>query len=166
MCKKLETLFQIYSHMEQSRKFFHPASKRRREFQLARMMMVLVVVFLVLNSPRLVLGLIEVTQLSSVELCYRHGLDYHIHKQTYLLDFAARFLVIVNSSINFIIYCLVGSEFRHHLMAMFNITHKAEVSSGSVSKDALKCLERREQDMGNDEQSITTAETSISKQRG
>ena len=102
--------------MRESRKFFHPRSERTREFQLARMMMVLVLIFLILNCPRLVLGLIEVTQLYSVELCYHHHLDYHIKKETYLLDFAARFLVILNSSINFIIYCLAGSQFRHKLL--------------------------------------------------
>ena len=107
--------------MGASRKFFHPTSKRTGEFQLARMMMVLVVVFLLLNCPRLVLGLIEVTQLSTVELCYQHGLDFHIHKITYLLDFTARFLVILNSSVNFIIYCVAGSQFRHKLMAILNI---------------------------------------------
>ena len=106
--------------MRETRKFFHPRSPRTREFQLARMMMVLVLIFLILNCPRLVLGLIEVTQLYSVELCYHHHLDYHIKKETYLLDFAARFLVILNSSINFIIYCLAGSQFRHKLLHILN----------------------------------------------
>ena len=111
--------------MAESRKFFHPTSKRTGEFQLARMMMVLVVFFLLLNSPRLVLGLIEVTQLSTVELCYQHGLDFHIHKITYLLDFTARFLVILNSSVNFIIYCVAGSQFRHKLMTILNISSES-----------------------------------------
>ena len=111
--------------MGASRKFFHPTSKRTGEFQLARMMMVLVVVFLFFNCPRLVLGLIEVTQLSTVELCYQHGLDFHIHKITYLLDFTARFLVILNSSFNFIIYCMAGSQFRHKLMAILNISSES-----------------------------------------
>ena len=106
--------------MRESRKFFHPKSPRTREFQLARMMMVLVLIFLILNCPRLFLGLIEVTQLNSVELCYHHNLDYHIKKETYLLDFAARFLVILNSSINFIIYCLTGSQFRQKLLHILN----------------------------------------------
>ena len=106
--------------MSESRKFYHPKSKRSREFQLARMMMVLVMVFLFLNSPRLVLSLVEVTQLSTVEKCYKLGLDFHIYKTTYLLDFTARFLVILNSSINFIIYCMAGSQFRHKLLTILN----------------------------------------------
>ena len=111
--------------MAESRKFFHLKSRRTREFQLARMMMVLVVVFLLLNCPRLVLGLIEVTQLSTVELCYQQGQDFNILKITYLLDFTARFLVILNSSVNFIIYCVAGSQFRHKLMAILNISSES-----------------------------------------
>ena len=113
--------------MAESRKFFHPKSQRTREFQLARMMMVLVVVFLLLNCPRLVLGLIEVTQLSTVELCYQQGQDFNILKITYLLDFTARFLVILNSSINFIIYCVAGSQFRQKLMTILNLSTESAV---------------------------------------
>ena len=121
--------------MAESRKFFHPQSQRSREFQLAKTMMVLVLVFLILNSPRLILGLIEVTQLSAVELCYEHNLDYHISKETYLLDFLARFLVIVNSSTNFLIYCLTGSQFRHQLVAML---HKASGSPQHCREGRLR----------------------------
>ena len=102
-----------------SRRFFHPKSPRSREFQLAKMMMVLVLVFLILNTPRLLLGLLEVTQLSKVEHCYQHDQDFHIRKETFLLDFIARFLVIINSSINFLSYCLAGSEFRKQLQSFF-----------------------------------------------
>ena len=78
-------------------------------------MMVLVLVFLILNTPRLILGLIEVTELNIVKKCYEHGQNYEVPKQTYILDFIARFLVILNSSVNFLIYCLAGSEFRSKL---------------------------------------------------
>ena len=101
--------------MSEAKKFFRPGSKKTKEFLLARTMMVLVLVFLILNTPRLILGVIEVTQLKTVEQCYEHGLDYQVSKQTYILDFLARFLVILNSSVNFVIYCLVGSEFRANL---------------------------------------------------
>ena len=107
--------------MSESKKFYRPDSKRTMEFLLAKTMMVLVLVFLILNTPRLILGMIEVTQLSTVEECYEHGLDYHVSKQTYILDFLARFLVIVNSSVNFVIYCLVGSEFRAKLFTSLRI---------------------------------------------
>ena len=46
--------------MREAQRFYRPGSKRTKEFMLARTMMVLVLVFLILNTPRLILGLIEV----------------------------------------------------------------------------------------------------------
>ena len=125
---------QIYSHMSESRRFFHPSSPRSREFQLARMMMILVLVFLLLNIPRLLLGLHEVTQISRVELCYRHDQDYNVSKETFFLDFIARFLVVINSSINFLIYCLAGSQFRQKLKSLLgrNSSQNAPLEELSV----------------------------------
>ena len=120
--------------MKEAKRFYRPGSKRTKEFMLARTMMVLVLVFLILNTPRLILGLVEVnflrlfilntflplkvTQLTRIETCYEAGLDYYKEKQTYILDFLARFFVVINCSVNFVIYCLVGSQFRTELSTM------------------------------------------------
>ena len=78
---------------------------------------------------------LQVTRLNTVERCYERGLDYNITKITYILDFIARyissqalnkkvisnilrFLVILNSSINFVIYCVFGSQFRQELSTL------------------------------------------------
>ena len=55
-------LSQIYAQMSEAKRFYRPGSpsRRTREFMLAKTMMVLVLVFLILNTPRLILGLIEV----------------------------------------------------------------------------------------------------------
>jgi hypothetical protein len=134
--------------MAQSQKFFRKESKRTKEFLLAKTMMVLVLVFLVLNTPRLILGLIEVTDLNIVKKCYEHGKDVKVSKHTYILDFIARFLVILNSSVNFLIYCLTGSEFRSKLLTWMgwrrmetqnrerqgkDITERDEISVGFLS---------------------------------
>ena len=101
--------------MKEAKRFFRPGSKRTKEFILAKTMMAIVLVFLILNIPRLILGIMEVVEIGTVEVCYELGLDYDVGKHIYILDFIARFLVILNSSVNFIIYCLVGSEFREQL---------------------------------------------------
>lgn len=56
------TSLQIYAQMKEAKRFYRPGSKRTKEFMLARTMMVLVLVFLILNTPRLILGLIEVNK--------------------------------------------------------------------------------------------------------
>ena len=101
--------------MKEAKRFLRPGSRRTKEFMLAKTMMAIVFVFLILNIPRLILGIMEVVEMGTVELCYELGLDYEVGKHIYIMDFLARFLVILNSSVNFIIYCLVGSEFRDQL---------------------------------------------------
>ena len=53
--------------MAEAKKFYRPGSKRTKEFLLAKTMMVLVFVFLILNTPRLILGLIEVRNIIKIE---------------------------------------------------------------------------------------------------
>jgi len=113
--------FKIYRQISMSNKFFRTGSSRTKEFRLAKTMMALVVVFILLNMPRLVLGLIEVLHMPTVEKCFEEDHDFHLGKTTYIVDFVARFLVILNSSVNFMIYCLVGSEFRGKLKEILHI---------------------------------------------
>ena len=89
----------------------------------------IVLVFIICNMPRLVLGLFEVTRFDTnnkiisftnypyyripdIIKCFHMKIFYFAPLEQWLCDFVARYLVILNSSINFIIYCLVGSEFR------------------------------------------------------
>ena len=113
--------------MSEAKRFFQPGSRRTKEFLLAKTMMVLVLVFLILNSPRIILGVFEVTLLKAVEQCYENGLEYHMSKQAYIFDFLARSLVILNSSVNFLIYCLVGSEFRTNLCKKLGIRRSIQL---------------------------------------
>ena len=48
--------------------------------------------------------------------CFESGTFYFPPINQWLVDFLARYLAILNSSINFIIYCLVGSQFRNVLL--------------------------------------------------
>ena len=99
-------------------------TRRVQQYQMAKTMLVLVTVFLILNTPRLILGLLEVSQLNTVEICYEHGFSYNIPRNTYILDYFARLLVIINSSINFIIYCITGTEFRSRLYSWLHINSR------------------------------------------
>ena len=49
------------------------------------------------------------------------------------MDIFARFLVILNSSVNFIIYCLVGSEFREELGKLLTLCER-KINSSTLIK--------------------------------
>ena len=127
--------------------------------------MILVTVFLILNTPRLILGIVEVTQLSTVEQCYQQGLPYNISKQTYLLDFAARFLVILNSSVNFIIYILGGSEFRSKLCETLKFCDKFFDTLRGLARPQKIDQEKIERDDEDNEEALID-ETSVTRLGG
>ena len=105
-------------------------------------MMAVVLLFLVFNIPRLILGIMEVVQIGTVELCYENGFEYDVGKEVYIVDIFARFLVILNSSVNFIIYCLVGSEFREELGKLLSLCGR-RINSSSL----IKLMKKNEGDI-------------------
>ena len=125
--------------------------------------MVLVMVFLTLNIPRLVIGVIEVTELSTVEKCYELGHDYFMLKRTYILDFLARLLVILNSSVNFLIYCLVGSEFRVKLMSCLGLRSSETMSMMSRRSSEIMCMMRTETELFGEPSCDTVPTGSLAK---
>jgi hypothetical protein len=140
--------------MRKAKRIFLTNERRTQQFQMARTMLILVTVFLILNTPRLILGIVEVTQLSTVEQCYQHGLPYNISKHTYLLDFLARFLVILNSSINFIIYILVGSEFRSKLCDTIRFCDKLCDPLRGLQRPKYGAQEKSECDVDDNEEAL------------
>ena len=73
--------------------------------------------------PRLSLKVFEFAHPQSntmehFETCYKVG-RYHVPALIYILTNIHHLFLVLNSSINFIIYCCVGKEFRRKLVALF-----------------------------------------------
>ncbi|XP_023342736.1 uncharacterized protein LOC111712382 [Eurytemora carolleeae] len=106
--------FKIYSSIPTSTLV---TSRRRRalNFRLARISVALVIIFLVFNTPRLTIGLYEVTKLESIIDCFSNKQRYYPSTVQLVGDICSQYCAVLNSSVNFCAYCMLGSQFQSEL---------------------------------------------------
>ena len=92
------------------------SANSQNDISMAKIMMTIVAVFITLSIPRMVLALYEVTTIPNILECYRRSCYYYITSKRWVVDSIIRYLVMLNSSTNFLIYCFVGSNFRRTLI--------------------------------------------------
>ena len=68
--------------------------------------------FVVLHLPRILASTHEVLNTQLIITCIEAGRQYIPPIDFYKVDFVARMLMVVNSAINFLIYCAVSSPFQ------------------------------------------------------
>ena len=124
----------------------------RQDLHLTKIVFTIVYLFLVLNLPRLVLGVFEISRwlFWLTCICYQYKFEnfryslmvdcfnsptgqYFGPQWQLLVDMVARYLAVLNSSINFIIYCVAGKQFRTILAEIFHIRNAQVQLSFSLS---------------------------------
>ena len=99
---------------------------RKKQEKSARILVAIVVVFIMCHCYRLALKVHEfLAPTNHVEesftYCYKQQ-KYHIPVALYILHNCHHLFLVINSSVNFIIYCFVAKEFREK---MFRLLSKA-----------------------------------------
>ena len=107
-----------YKIVRVSRQRLSTYNKITAEIRMAKIMMIIVILFILLNLPKMSLSMFEIFTIPNILECYERQCPYHISKKRWLMDSLARYMVMLNSSINFIIYCFVGSSFRSTLIEL------------------------------------------------
>ena len=79
---------------------------------MAHITITIVGIFFILNIPRVYMGAYEVSQMHLVLHCTRYNSEWHPQMWYYRLDNISRFLMVLNSSINFLIYCIKNCQFK------------------------------------------------------
>ena len=107
--------FQLFlhsmSHLTVHYMFRHRSSRRGSNDNLSIVLMVIVVSFLVCNSLRISLNMHEITVIKEITLCRCTSLGgFPVH--VIFLGFVSQVMLVLNSAINMIIYCLCNTEFR------------------------------------------------------
>ena len=92
------------------------SSSSTADISLAKIIMTVVSIFIILTIPKVTLALYEVSTIPDILECHRRKCRYYISSQRWMADSIIRYLVMLNSSINFIIYCFVGTNFRQTLI--------------------------------------------------
>ena len=107
-----------YKIVMASKQRLSTSNKLFSEIKMAKTMMTIVIVFIILNIPKMSLSLYEVSTIPNIIECNERQCPYQISSKRWLLDSIIRYMVMLNSSINFIIYCFVGSNFRSTLVQL------------------------------------------------
>ena len=98
----------IYRVRKSGRVYMENATRQRRENNLTKMLIVVVMVFLICMAPSIVDNYYAIT-LTKRDLSRAYFMRY---------NYASTLLVITNSALNFYVYCLFGNKFRRAFTAV------------------------------------------------
>ena len=93
--------------------------RRKNEDSLAVVFMIIIFIFLICHSPRIILDIHELMTIKQSEYCNEIN-EFSYSAWSVILLSVSHFLLVVNSSVNMIVYCLLGSRFRKEIRKMFD----------------------------------------------
>ena len=106
---------------------FNSARRQRKEINLTIILLFIVFIFFFCHAARIVLDVYEFVNLEKVlacrklKMCQRQPFTYLPNNVFFFLPVISHMMQILNSSTNFIVYCLVGQNFRRELCRAFGI---------------------------------------------
>ena len=86
-------------------------NRRQKEDNLAVIFMAIVIVFLVCHFPRILLSLQEMLIIKNTMACANQG-HYPFPLWVLVLTYFSHILLVLNCSMNSVIYCIVSSKYR------------------------------------------------------
>ncbi len=79
---------------------------------MAYLTFAIVAIFFCFNLPRMLVGGYEVLQTWLILHCVEIGYDYLPNLTFYEWDSVSRLLMVINSSVNFLVYCIGNQHFK------------------------------------------------------
>merc|ERR1712223_460058 len=109
------------------------ARRQRKEINLSIILLFIVFIFFFCHAARILLDVYEFINLEKVlacrrlAVCERKPFIYLPNNIFFFLPVISHMMQILNSSTNFIVYCLVGQNFRRELCRAFGIRKYSSV---------------------------------------
>ena len=97
-------------------------SAQKRERKMAKVFIGIVTVFIVCHTFRVIIEIDDMTDSDMLVICYKAGKDV-FSLWSYIVDPIREFMMVLNSSLNMVIYFCVDKKFRKYL-----ITRKETIS--------------------------------------
>ena len=88
------------------------AMQNRREIKMAYITFAIVAIFFCFNLPRILVGGYEVSKTWLILHCVSLDAEYMPDLTFYRWDTISRLLMVINSSVNFLIYCTGSEQFK------------------------------------------------------
>ena len=107
------------------------------DYNLAMILAGIVIVFCICHSLRVVLAFYYVSVVERTNQCTEKGEETSHPFRLYIISALNHLMLVVNSSINFIIYCAVGSKFRKVLKDKF-FPASMRSSSGALRTNQIE----------------------------
>jgi len=100
---------------------FGSRKKMKKEVNFCLVLLCIVVTFMCCHSPRTFLDIWEFSHLQSIVECNEKNAQFIPKRWVICLSHVSHFAGVLNSSINFLIYCFIGRNFRKEFFKIFNI---------------------------------------------
>lgn len=122
---------------------FGSARRQRKEFNLCLVLLCIVVVFFLCHTARIAMDVHEFSNVEKIIACKRwNGWLPAFWSQALL--YISHTMMILNSSFNFVIYCLVGHMFRRELCRTLGMRRYAHIPAAGQSTDLSRRSSRNE----------------------
>lgn len=111
---------------------FGSAKRQSKEINLCLILLCIVLVFFLCHSARIILDIIEFSHVEQVINCPRIA-AHQLWAPPYwaqVLYYVSHMMMMLNSSVNFVIYCLVGHTFRRELCRTLGLKHYIAIPAG------------------------------------
>ena len=88
--------------------------QQRREHELAKVLIGIVIVFVVCHTFRVAIEIDNMVTAKTIEACYKAGKP-EFSLWSLVVDPLSEFMMVLNSSINMVIYCCLNANFRKYI---------------------------------------------------
>jgi len=133
------------------------AQQTKREIRMAYVTFAIVGIFLSFNLPRIVVVGYEVSQTWLILHCVQNGSEYMPVLPFYYWDSISRLFMVINSSVNFLVYCTGSDQFKDEFYEIF-IPDFIKSKEKGKNKDEIRRQNQLEVGEGNKAEDVAETE--------